>query len=65
MPPKVREVLRWLRDDGWVEEKRRGTSHRQFVHPTKAGRVTVAGKDSADLKPDTWNSIQDQAGWKR
>ncbi|MBX3325474.1 MAG: type II toxin-antitoxin system HicA family toxin [Nitrospira sp.] len=31
-------------------------SHRQFKHPIKPGRVTVAGKPSDDLP--TWNVEQ-------
>jgi len=41
-----------------------GTSHRQFKHPTKPGRVTIAGKLSDDLAPGTFNSILKQAGLK-
>ena len=58
---KVREVLRTLRADGWYLVATRG-SHRQFKHPTKLGRVTVAGKPSDDLSPGTLNSILKQAG---
>ena len=47
---KIRAVLRMLADDGWVLVATRG-SHRQFEHPAKPGRVTVAGKDSDDLAP--------------
>jgi predicted RNA binding protein YcfA (HicA-like mRNA interferase family) len=39
-------------------------SHRQFKHPNKPGRMTVAGKPSDDLAPGTWNSILKQAGLK-
>ena len=60
---KVGEVLRVLRDDGWYLVTARG-SHRQFKHPTKAGRVTVAGKPSDDLAAGTLNSIRKQAGLK-
>ena len=60
---KVREVLRTLRADGWYLVATRG-SHRQFKHPTKLGRVTVAGKPSDDLSPGTLNSILKQAGLK-
>ena len=58
---KVREVLRMLDEDGWVLVATKG-SHRQFKHPSKAGRVTVAGKPSDDLAPGTLNSILKQAG---
>lgn len=60
---KVRAVLRMLKDDGWTEIARRG-SHRQLRHPSKSGRVTVAGKPSDDLAPGTLNSILKQAGLK-
>ena len=57
-------VLRMLQDDGWVLIATRG-SHRQFKHPTKAGRVTVPGKPSDDLAPGTLNSILKQSGLKK
>ena len=57
---KVRDVLRLLRDDGWVAVATRG-SHMQFKHPTKAGRMTVAGQPSHDLAPGTLKSILVQA----
>ncbi len=60
---KIKVILRVLADDGWVLVATRG-SHRQFAHPTKPGRVTVAGKDSDDLAPGTLNSILKQAGMK-
>jgi predicted RNA binding protein YcfA (HicA-like mRNA interferase family) len=52
-----------LRRDGWELVATRG-SHRQFKHPMKPGRVTVAGKPSHDLPPGTLNSILKQAGLK-
>jgi len=61
---KVRDVLRKLRDDGWVLVATRG-SHRQYRHPFKVGRVTVAGRPSDDLAPGTLNSILKQASLKR
>jgi len=61
---KVSEVLRMLHDDGWYLAATRG-SHRQFKHPTKPGRVTVAGKPSDDLAPGTLNSILKQSGLKK
>ena len=60
---KVRDVLRKLREDGWIEVARRG-SHRQFRHQAKPGRVTVPGKPSDDLAPGTLKSILKQAGLK-
>jgi predicted RNA binding protein YcfA (HicA-like mRNA interferase family) len=60
---KVREIIRLLEDDGWFLVATRG-SHRQFKHPTRPGRVTVAGKPSEDLAPGTLNSIFKQSGLK-
>ncbi len=60
---KVREMIKRLRADGWVRIKTRG-SHRQFKHPTKPGKVTVAGKPSVDIPPGTLNNILKQAGLK-
>ena len=60
---KIRVVLRMLADDGWFLVAMRG-SHRQFEHPAKPGRVTVAGKDSDDLARGTFNSILKQVKLK-
>ncbi|MFL6248603.1 MAG: type II toxin-antitoxin system HicA family toxin [Thermoanaerobaculia bacterium] len=58
MPTKVREAIRMIEDDGWVQVKgSSGTSHRQYKHRTKPGRVTISGKASV-------NSILKQAGLK-
>ena len=59
--PKVREAIRLVQRDGWFQVRTRG-SHRQFHHPQKPGAVTIAGRISKDLSPDTWNSILKQAG---
>ena len=58
---KVRNMLRMLKDDGWIVVRQKG-SHRQYKHPTKQGLVTVAGKLSDELAPGTLNSILKQAG---
>lgn len=60
---KVRDVLRLLTDDGWVQARQKG-SHRQFKHPMKPGLVTVAGKLSDELAAGTLNSVLKQAGLK-
>ena len=61
---KVSDILRMLGDDGWYLASTKG-SHRQFKHPSKPGRVTVAGKPSDDLAPGTLNSILKQSGRKK
>ena len=60
---KVRDVLERIEDDGWYQVAQKG-SHRQFKHPTKPGRVTVAGHPSQDMDKGTVNSIFKQAGLK-
>jgi predicted RNA binding protein YcfA (HicA-like mRNA interferase family) len=57
---KVQAVIELLEADGWYLARTRG-SHRQYKHPTKPGKVTVAGKPSLDLPPGTLNSILKQA----
>jgi predicted RNA binding protein YcfA (HicA-like mRNA interferase family) len=65
MPPRftVREIIRLIEADGWHLVATKG-SHRQYKHPRKAGRVTVAGKLSDEIAPGTLNSILKQAGLK-
>jgi len=60
---KIRDIIIRLREDGWYEIGQRG-SHRQFKHPVKRGRVTIAGHRNDDLAPGTLNSILEQAGLK-
>ena len=62
--PKVRDAIRIVREDGWYWVRTRG-SHRQYHHPAKPGTVTIAGRPSVDLPPDTWNDIMKQAGIER
>ncbi len=61
---KVKDILKMLKQDGWYLHSYNGTSHRQFKHPIKKGRVTVRGKPSEDLSQFVLNSIFKQAGWK-
>jgi predicted RNA binding protein YcfA (HicA-like mRNA interferase family) len=61
---KVRDTIKLIEQDGWYHVKTRG-SHRQYKHPTKPGRVTIAGKMSHDLAPGTLNSVLKQAGLKK
>lgn len=58
---KVRDVIKLLREDGWFLAAQSG-SHRQFKHPKKPGRVTVAGDAGHELAAGTLNSIKKQAG---
>jgi predicted RNA binding protein YcfA (HicA-like mRNA interferase family) len=57
---KIRDVIKLIEDDGWYLVATRG-SHRQYKHPTKPGRVTIAGHPNDDLAPGTLNSVFKQA----
>jgi predicted RNA binding protein YcfA (HicA-like mRNA interferase family) len=61
---KVRDVIRLIEADGWSFHRQRG-SHRQYKHPTKPGKVTVAGQPSDEMAPGTLGSIFRQAGIDR
>lgn len=56
-------MIKMLQGDGWYLVAQKG-SHRQFKHPTKLGRVTIAGHPGDDLAAGTLNSILKQAGLK-
>ena len=58
---KVREAIKMVEQDGWRMVVMRG-SHRQYKHPAKPGRVTIAGHPGDTLAPGTANSILKQAG---
>jgi predicted RNA binding protein YcfA (HicA-like mRNA interferase family) len=60
---KVKEIIKLLEEDDWYLVKTEG-SHRQYKHPSKKGKVTVAGKPSDDVRKGTLNSILKQAGLK-
>jgi len=58
---KVSELIRILKEDGWVHALTKG-DHRQFKHSIKKGLVTVSGKPSDDVKKGTLGSVLRQAG---
>jgi predicted RNA binding protein YcfA (HicA-like mRNA interferase family) len=60
---KVRDAIKLIEKDGWYLVTVRG-SHKQFKHPLKKGRVTIAGNLGNDLAKGTLNSILKQAGLK-
>jgi predicted RNA binding protein YcfA (HicA-like mRNA interferase family) len=61
---KVGEVIKLLEREGWELSRTRG-SHRQYKHPERPGKVTIAGKPSDTLHPKTLASIMRQAGLER
>jgi predicted RNA binding protein YcfA (HicA-like mRNA interferase family) len=60
---KVREIIKLIEQDGWYHVDTKG-SHRQYKHPTKRGRVTIACHPNDDLAPGTLNSILKQSQLK-
>ena len=57
---KIRDVIKLIEADGWYLVASKG-SHRQYKHPLKSGRVTIAGHPGDDLAPGTLNSVLKQA----
>lgn len=53
-----------LKKDGWVIDRTRG-SHRQLLHPTKPGTVTVSGHLIDEIHPKTLKSVLRQAGLEK
>jgi len=53
---KVREAVQMTEEGGWHLVVMRG-SHRLYKHPTKPGRVMIAGQPNDDLAPGTLNSV--------
>ena len=60
---KVRDVIKLIESDGWFQVVQKG-SHRQFKHPVKLGRVTVAGNPSDEMAKGTYSNILKQADLK-
>lgn len=61
---KVRDVIKLIEADGWYLVTTKG-SHRQYKHPKKPGRVTIAGHSGDELAPGTLNSVFKQAQLKK
>lgn len=59
---KSREVIKRLKQAGWVEVRQVG-SHKQFRHSTSKGTVTVPHPKS-NLGTGTLKSIEAQSGVK-
>ena len=60
---KFRDLIKMLQDDGWYLAQTEG-SDRQFRHPNKRGKVTVAGHPSREVPTGTLLSIFKQAQMK-
>jgi predicted RNA binding protein YcfA (HicA-like mRNA interferase family) len=60
---KFREYTKLIKADGWKLKNQEG-SHQQWVHPTKPGKVTVAGHPNDDIPHGTLKAMMKQAGLK-
>jgi predicted RNA binding protein YcfA (HicA-like mRNA interferase family) len=59
VPSTVRQMIKPVEEaDGWYQVMQSPA----FKHPSKPGRVTIAGKLSEDVHPRTERSIRRQAG---
>lgn len=58
---KVREVIKQLKDDGWVEV-RQESSHRTFRKPGVERNVVVNGVDSKEVAPGVLSKIRRETG---
>lgn len=54
-----RSIIKALQRDGWFEVNQ-ASSHKQFRHPTKKGRVTIP-HPKTDMPIGTMKSIEKQA----
>ncbi len=61
---KIREIIRIIEKDGWYKIAQKG-SHKQYKHPVKSGRVTIAGKPGDEIALGTLDSILKQSGLKK
>ena len=58
---KIRDIIKLIEKGGWYLLKTKRGSHSQYKHPTKKGKVTIAGHPNDDVAPGTLNSIFKQA----
>jgi predicted RNA binding protein YcfA (HicA-like mRNA interferase family) len=61
MRMKPKEVIRRIKADGWVELPGKKTSHKQFKHSSKPGKVTVPFHNR-DINLYTLKNIENQSG---
>ena len=63
MPPTSLDLEREILSAGWRFDSQKA-SHRQYVHPSKIGKVTIPFHKGKGLPKGTVNSIRKQAGLK-
>ncbi|MBR3786488.1 MAG: type II toxin-antitoxin system HicA family toxin [Firmicutes bacterium] len=57
----AKELEKILFSDGWAVKNQKG-SHRQYIHPTKKGKVTIPFHGKQDIHLSVVKSILKQAG---
>ena len=62
MSKSIREIIRKLKQDGWITAGVAG-DHHHFTHPEKQGKVTVP-YPVKDMPIGTLKSIERQSGLK-
>ena len=62
MPITPKDMEKLILADGWMFKSQEG-SHKNYIHPTKPGKVTIPFH-TKDLPKGTENSIKKQAGLK-
>jgi len=58
---KPTEVVRRLKAASWYELPGKKTSHKQFKHPTRPGKVTVPFHKNKDINAFTLKNIELQS----
>jgi predicted RNA binding protein YcfA (HicA-like mRNA interferase family) len=61
---KLRDLVAFLVERGWQYKNTEG-DHQHYVHPFRAGKVTVVGDRGDDVTAGLVNSILRQAGLTR
>jgi predicted RNA binding protein YcfA (HicA-like mRNA interferase family) len=58
---KIRDLVTFLHQNGWQGKNTEG-DHHHYIHPTKAGKVTLIGERGDDIGGFLLNSVLRQAG---
>jgi predicted RNA binding protein YcfA (HicA-like mRNA interferase family) len=56
-----RQIISAIEAEGWYEVAQKG-SHKQFRHPTRAGKTTIPVHGSKDVPLPVVKSIEKQSG---
>jgi predicted RNA binding protein YcfA (HicA-like mRNA interferase family) len=60
----AKQIHRLLINEGWIIKNQNG-SHRQYIHMTRMGKVTVPIHGKNEININTLKSIFKQAGIKK